>query len=153
MSSLPLDEASKVTPLTELHDYQELAMLVEVVHITHNIVIMTIPEDLNLIATHLKITLTHPPYTDLLYDEDTSFPPLGLHFPCLSKSPFTNQLKFPVFVTKHCWFHLLRQGATAFFIKQLSFALLRSLSLPLSEGEVRDFLLISLLLVYKITSS
>ena len=43
MSSLPLDEASQVTSITELHHYQELAVLVEVIHVTHNIVIVTIP--------------------------------------------------------------------------------------------------------------
>ena len=43
MSSLPLDEASQVTSVTELHHYQKLAVLVEVVHVTHNIVIVTIP--------------------------------------------------------------------------------------------------------------
>ena len=43
MSSLPLDEVGKIASITELHHYQELAMLVEVIHVTHNIVIVTAP--------------------------------------------------------------------------------------------------------------
>ena len=97
MSSLLLDEASQVASITELHHDEELALLVEVVHVLDHVLMVTASEDLYLVPAQLLVPLAPAPHADLLHDAHAASGP-GLHLPRLPERTLPNDLNLPVLV-------------------------------------------------------